>query len=262
MIRKFNYIFLTAVLLVSTSTAFCQEGLRFSFSIKSTFWQAWWFYGLCLIAFWGGLYTIIKLRTRSLERQRLRLEKTMNERTAELEQQNLKLQTTLEQQEQAEKALRKSQERFHCLADAGFEGIGIYHEGEILDANERLAEMFGYKIDDIIGKNTLDFVAGESMDLVLEKRGAETEEPYEYMALRRDGTVFPVEVQTKAIAYEGRMVKVAAIRDISGRNGAEQELKAPNNLLLAREKELSAANQQLSASIQSLQAHEETLKES
>ena len=262
MIRKFNYIFLTAVLLVSTSTAFCQEGLRFSFSIKSTFWQAWWFYGLCLIAFLAGLYTIIKLRTRSLERQRLRLEKTMNERTAELEQQNLKLQTTLEQQEQAEKALRKNQERFHCLVDAGFEGIGIYHEGEILDANERLAEMFGYKIDDIIGKNTLDFVAGESMDLVLEKRGAETEEPYEYMALRRDGTVFPVEVQTKAIAYEGRMVKVAAIRDISGRNGAEQELKAPNNLLLAREKELSAANQQLSASIQSLQAHEETLKES
>ena len=72
---------------------------------------------LGLITLWGGLYLIIKLRTKNLQKLRRQLEETVNERTAELEQQNIKLQTILTEHELAEKALRESEKRTRLLQE-------------------------------------------------------------------------------------------------------------------------------------------------
>ena len=57
---------------------------------------------------------------------------------------------------QAEDALRGSEERFRLLSEASFEGIVIHDKGEILDANQSLAKIFGYELDEIIGMNDLE----------------------------------------------------------------------------------------------------------
>ena len=46
------------------------------------------------------------------------------------------------------------------------------------------------------------------------------EGPYEFLALRKDGSTFPVEVRAKSINYKGAPARVSAVLDITERKKA------------------------------------------
>ncbi len=125
--------------------------------------------------------------------------------------------------------LRDSEERFSMLTKAAFEGIVFTEKAVILDINRQLADMLGYTVEEMIGKPVMQFVATESRATVQEQMKGEREAVYEHLALRKDGSVFPVEVRVKNIAYQDRKVRVTAIRDITERRRAEEQ-----NTLLAQ----------------------------
>jgi PAS domain S-box-containing protein len=131
----------------------------------------------------------------------------------------------ISERKRAEEALRESEERFHRLSDATFEGLAIHDKGKILDANEAYARMFGYDLSEVIGMHALDFAAPESRDLVWQSILSGRREPFEAIGLRKDGTTFVGEVSGKAIPYRRRMITVAAIRDITERKRAEEALR-------------------------------------
>lgn len=124
----------------------------------------------------------------------------------------------------SEAALRESQERAQRLASAAFEGLGFAEAGRITDSNEQLASMLGYSPDEIIGMPVMDFVAPEYRNMVMEYIRSGSEKPYEHLAIRKDGTTFPVEVQGRVLAQQGKQIRVTAIRDITERKRAEQAL--------------------------------------
>jgi len=124
----------------------------------------------------------------------------------------------------AEEAHRESEERFSRLSGAAFEGIVISDGGKIIDVNDQLAKMMGYKPEEIIGKTVMEFVAPESRELVMNNIKSGNEGSYEHFALKNDGSIFPVEVQAKTLPYEGRSFRVTAIRDITERKKAEEEI--------------------------------------
>ncbi len=125
---------------------------------------------------------------------------------------------------QSQKALRESEERFRGFAEAAFEGIGIAEHGKIIDANKQLAQMLGYDVAELIGMDVMACVAPASHDLVRDRSRAGFDTPYEHLALRKDGTTFPVEARGNTVIYQGRSVRVAAIRDITERKHAEETL--------------------------------------
>jgi PAS domain S-box-containing protein len=131
----------------------------------------------------------------------------------------------ISERKRAEEALRESEQRFRTLSDAAFEGIAIHDKGKIVDANQTYAEMFGYQPSEIIGMHALDFAAPESRDLVWQAILSGREEPLEAIGLRKDGSTFVGEILGKAIPYQGRMVTMAAIRDITERKRAEEALR-------------------------------------
>ena len=51
------------------------------------------------------------------------------------------------------------------------------------------------------------------------------EGPYEVEGLRRDGTIFPMELCAKTASYQGRQVRVGVVRDISERKRADEALR-------------------------------------
>ncbi|UCD76291.1 MAG: PAS domain S-box protein [Phycisphaerales bacterium] len=124
--------------------------------------------------------------------------------------------------QRAERALKESEERFRRLSGAAYEGIFIHDRGTVLDVNERAARMFGYEPHEIIGVSVFDLTAPESLELVKAKVMSGDEEPYEAVVLRKDGSHFLAEIFGQAIPYEGRVVRVAAVRDITERKGAEE----------------------------------------
>ena len=125
----------------------------------------------------------------------------------------------------AENALRESEERFARLSDASFEGIVVSRQGEVIDLNSRLAGMLGYTQTEMIGMDVSKFVAPESLDTVLSHIRSGNEEPYEHMAMRKDGSVFPVEVRSKHIRSNGETLRLTAIRDMTERRKMEEDLR-------------------------------------
>ncbi len=136
----------------------------------------------------------------------------------------------LTERTRSEEALRESEERFRKLTEAANEGIAIYEQGRILEANQATAKMLGYELPEVIGRHALEFTAPESRALVLHNIQSGYEKPYESVGLRKDGTTFPVEVQGKAIPYRGRLVRVTIIRDLTERKRLEEELRQAHKM--------------------------------
>ncbi|MGA2466656.1 MAG: PAS domain S-box protein [Thermodesulfobacteriota bacterium] len=129
------------------------------------------------------------------------------------------------ERKRAEEALRESEERFRRLSEASFEGILFHEEGKIIDANEAYATMFGYGLSEVIGKNALDFAMPELREVALGHMRDGSEELYEGVATRKDGSRFFVEVRGKNTPYKGRTIRLTAVRDITERKKAEEVLR-------------------------------------
>jgi PAS domain S-box-containing protein len=138
------------------------------------------------------------------------------------------LSVDITERKRAEQELQESEFRFSQLAKASFEGIGISDNDIVIDANEQLARLLGYSQEDLIGMNSMNFIAAESRELVIKNQTSEIDSPYEHLAVRKDGTVFPVEVHARTVPYKRRMVRVTAIRDITERKLAEKALREAN----------------------------------
>ncbi len=124
-----------------------------------------------------------------------------------------------------EQKLDESIDRFRRLSEAGFEGIIISEEGVIVDANTRMAQILGCKFSDLIGSKVSDFVAPESLVSFENHIRSGSEERDELFAKRKYGSIFPVEIQGKSLPYEGRMLRITAIRDITERKEAEERIR-------------------------------------
>lgn len=123
----------------------------------------------------------------------------------------------------AEQALRESDERFRRLLEATEEGIAIHDNGLILDANERLASMFGYELYEIVGMNIIELTAPGSRDDVIKKIVAGDDRAFETPAIKKDGTEICVEIIGRAAHFQGKRAKVSIIRDVTERTRIEQE---------------------------------------
>ncbi len=119
--------------------------------------------------------------------------------------------------------LEKSEAKYKLLSDVSFEGIFIHDKGIIIEVNAALLKMFGYKRIDLIGKNVIDLLLLENYNpFVTEKK--ESNVPIEVIAIRKDGSKFPAEIQSRFIKDKGnKILKAEAIRDISERKNMEQQ---------------------------------------
>jgi PAS domain S-box-containing protein len=133
--------------------------------------------------------------------------------------------TTIDITERKEAEIRQKEndEELRQLSDASFEGIVISEKGKIVLANEQIAAMLRCERAELYGRNVMDFVAPESREIVLHNLESGYDGTYDHMALRSDGTVFPVEVHGRTMLHAGHTVRVSAIRDITERKRAEQQ---------------------------------------
>jgi PAS domain S-box-containing protein len=120
--------------------------------------------------------------------------------------------------------LRRSEARFRLLAGAAFEGVAVVEHGRIADANRRLADLLGRDLATLPGIPFDDTVAPESRDLVRERVDAASNEPFEYAALRSDGTVFPAEARATVLPYGEGVARAVAVRDVTARRQLEDTL--------------------------------------
>ncbi|HEY9744158.1 MAG TPA: PAS domain S-box protein [Coleofasciculaceae cyanobacterium] len=136
---------------------------------------------------------------------------------------------------QAEEDLRASEGRLQSFFDATFEAVIIHEHGKILDVNPAAESLFGYSRAELINRSVLEISAPCSRDLIRTRAQFPSDEPFEAIGLKKDGTTFIAEVSGKRISYRGRLARVAGVRDITARQQAENSLRqseARNRALL------------------------------
>jgi len=97
----------------------------------------------------------------------------------------------------------------------------------IVYANEATCRNYGYAKEELLTKSIFDIDPGSNPEMwpkrweQLRQRGSFI---FETTHSHKDGIVFPIEVSTKAITFEGRDLVVAFIRDVTERKQAEKKL--------------------------------------
>lgn len=125
--------------------------------------------------------------------------------------------------ENAVKNIRKSEERFRMRSGISEEGIAIHDKGVIVEANQALAKMFGYKLSEMTGMNAKILTTPESWKIIkknIDKGGGHS---YEMVATRKDGSTFICYLAGKPYQYKGRALRIATFRDITERRKTEEK---------------------------------------
>lgn len=155
----------------------------------------------------------------------------------------------LNERKLTEELLRESETRFKMLADASFEGIAVTEGGIFVDLNQQLADLLGYEREELIGQSVMTTVAPESREVVTEAIRTNRLDVYEHLALRKDGSTFPVETRARTLSLNDRTLRLAAIRDMTERKQAEKKLQEYSDqmedMVEKRTKQLQETQEQL-----------------
>ncbi|MGA2090636.1 MAG: PAS domain S-box protein [Endomicrobiales bacterium] len=136
--------------------------------------------------------------------------------------------TDITKRKLAEKKLHESEEKYRRIIETVNEGIVIADkEGKIEFVNDKMADMLGYRIDDIIGKWGVDFLAKEQKEKITanrEKLVSNNNIKDEYCFLRKDGTPLWT-VGSSSTLFDDNGTYIANLSmhtDITERKRAEQ----------------------------------------
>ncbi len=128
----------------------------------------------------------------------------------------------------SEAALRESEEQFRNLAEESIVGVLVIQDGRICYLNRRVAEMFGYRQEEL-GDNMspADFLVPEDRPVLeenLQRRmvGDLSKTHVPYRALRKDGTVINVEVHSSIILYRGKPALMGTVIDVTSHIQAQE----------------------------------------
>lgn len=130
-----------------------------------------------------------------------------------------------------EDRLRKSEERYRDLVEKAGIAIAIDdREGNLEYANERYAEMFGYGLEEIKNQSLRSIVHPDDIERVMKihkgrPEGNKVPGRYEFKGIRKDGSLFYLEVDVVTFKEAGKSVGTRSyLWDISDRKTKEIEV--------------------------------------
>jgi PAS domain S-box-containing protein len=112
-------------------------------------------------------------------------------------------------------ALEECGERFRIFMETTKEGVVIHDRFKIIETNQAFAEMFGFKLADILGRDMLEFIAPQSRDLIMDKLLAGNERPLEVSGCRKDGATVSVEFCSRIIPHGGNRINLTLFRELN-----------------------------------------------
>mgnify|MGYP000179828938 CR=1 FL=1 len=150
-----------------------------------------------------------------------------------------------------EEILRANEEKYRTLFESESDAIFLINseDGCIHEVNSAAVRLYGYTREELIQLHNYDLSAQP------EETKAVTRQKVGHIPIRwhkkKDGTIFPVEITASHFEYRGSSFHIAAIRDITERQKAENEITQLNAQLEQRVRERTA---QLETAVKELEA--------
>ncbi|MFX0065010.1 MAG: PAS domain S-box protein [Candidatus Hermodarchaeota archaeon] len=142
------------------------------------------------------------------------------------------------EQKKFEENLRESEEKYRTLIEKSLQGILIFQNDRIVFAHAPNKQITDYNLKEMIGLSFNEFqviIHPEDRAMAAKRfkeRLTGNLEPsaYEYRGLRKDGTIYWVEVASNVIQYQGDPAVQVVFKNITERKQAEQLLRIQRDL--------------------------------
>jgi PAS domain S-box-containing protein len=165
------------------------------------------------------------------------LERLVTERTRDLAHANAVLEAQIAERERAEAELRESELRFRTVFENSTDVItGLAPDGTIQFESPAMERLFGYPLEERIGRNAFTFLHPEDVHHTLEAferlvADAGVAHRVEFRFQRKDGTWrFLEAVGTAQVGPRGLELLIVTSRDITDRKEAEARLRERDEL--------------------------------
>ena len=132
--------------------------------------------------------------------------------------------------DQAQAALRESEQRYRTLVEDSFDGIFLQKGTKIIFANKPLHEMLGYEPGELIGKDHWIIYHPEDQPMTRARaqarlRGESVIDHYEVRLQSKEGTVLDGEIRAKAFSFEEEPGIQVWVRDISEQKRSKEKFQ-------------------------------------
>lgn len=118
------------------------------------------------------------------------------------------------------------QESVNIFNELASEAIILHKKGIIIYANPAYIRMFGHSLEQVIGVSSPDLVvAPDSRKTVKDVIRAGNKASYVINGIRKNGEIFPMEIESKLAIYHDEEVRVTLHRDISELMRAKKEIE-------------------------------------
>ena len=130
----------------------------------------------------------------------------------------------------AEEYLKENELRFRTISENALAGINIIQDSKLIYVNPAMAEIFGYRPDELIGASPMIYTHPDDQAFVTESiqsriRGETKSAHYEFRGLRKNGEERIIEVLGVGIEINGKPATFSNILDITDRKRIQEELK-------------------------------------
>ncbi|WP_114008060.1 ammonium transporter [Cohaesibacter intestini] len=123
------------------------------------------------------------------------------------------------------KAQSEEAERITALSNATFEGIAMLKNGIIIDGNQRLVELLGYSLDEMVGKSVMRFRVKDKRRDASDAMHRGNRGFYEVNLAAKSGEHIPVAVKGRVINFRGDNVRIVCLVDLRERKAAERNMR-------------------------------------
>ena len=131
------------------------------------------------------------------------------------------------ERQKMKQALRETEGLFRQIFEDAGDAMILHDKGKIIDVNRQACRSLGYRRDELLEMFLQDIVMGIDSEFVSELWGRQdggiTFLPGSHR--RKDGSIFPVEINTGEVIYEGRRLRLAVFRDVTESQRAEEALR-------------------------------------
>jgi len=124
----------------------------------------------------------------------------------------------------AEQSVRDSEVRLRKFAQAVHTGIIFHEDGVVSDCNDAILRLSGYRYEELVGTQILQYVAAEFREEALENVRSGYERPYESEIIHKDGTRIPVEFEGRVMPFQGKVHRLSVVRDIRRRKDTQARI--------------------------------------
>jgi PAS domain S-box-containing protein len=139
-----------------------------------------------------------------------------------------------------EQALIESEEKFRSVFNNANDEIYIHgmeadwSPGKFIEVNSTMCSMLGYTREELLGMTVKDIVSEEhrkKIPQIAEVFGKTGYHTFSAEHRRKDGSIFPIEVNIHIFPFSGRKIVLAIARDITQRKRSEQAIELANRKL-------------------------------